>query len=170
MLIWMQMSWLITLAGALICCSAQNISLFSFNKQTQNISENYRRKVSIAVLSTVLKRFAAGESPLTVAQIASRYDIPSRLAANITERLLNCGLLVRVAPLGETEISDDLPIQPSLSIDHYTVSFVIDTLRNHGEDNFIPGFDKEFPEVVKVCDEIYRQISSAEGKTLLTDL
>lgn len=170
MLIWMQMSWLITLAGALICCSAQNISLFSFNKQTQNISENYRRKVSIAVLSTVLKRFSASESPLTVAQIASRYDIPSRLAANITERLLNCGLLVRVAPLGETEISDDLPIQPSLSIDHYTVSYVIDTLRNHGEDNFIPGFDKEFPEVVKVCDEIYRQISSAEGKILLTDL
>ena len=79
-------------------------------------------------------------------------------------------LLVRIAPQGENEISDELPVQPALSIDHYTMSYVIDTLRNHGEDNFIPGFDKEFPEVVRVCDEIYRHISTAEGKTLLTDI
>lgn len=170
MLIWMQLSWLITLAGALICCSAQNISLFSFNRQIVNISENYRRKVSIAMLSVVVKRFAAGEKAMTPMEIAKQCNMPTRLAAVVVDRLLNCGLLVRIAPKGEQELSDDMPVQPALSIDHYTLSYVIRTLRDFGEDDFIPNFNAEFPRVIAACNKINDEIYQAEGNILLTDL
>lgn len=170
MLIWMQLSWLITLAGALICCSAQNISMFSFNRQITNISEDYKRKVSIAILSVAIKRFAAGDKAITPIEIATQSNIPTRLATVVVEHLLDCGLLVRIVPKGEQEVSDDLPVQPALSIDHYTLSYVISTLGNFGEHGFIPDFDTKFSGVIAACNKINDGIYKAEGNIFLADL
>lgn len=170
MLIWMQLSWLITLAGALICSAAQNIAMFNFSRQTRNISDNYRLKVTVAILSVILKRFASGEKPLTPMQTATDYNIPTPLVNAVLERLMACGLLTRVAPQGVSEISEDLPVQPAMSIDHYTMTFVIERLRNHGDKNFIRDFSAEFPGIIAICDELDSQLTTMSGDKLLTDI
>lgn len=93
MLIWMQFSWLITLAGALVCCSSQNIGMFAFEKQTNNISSNYRRKVSVAILSVILKRFCKQEKPYNIAELSQEFSIPTRLTGIIVKFLLIVTLL-----------------------------------------------------------------------------
>lgn len=170
MLIWMQLSWLITLAGALICCSAQNISTLSYGRQIDRISDNYRRKISLAVLSVILKRFASGESPLTSNEIAEKYNIPVRLVGILTTRLLECGLIVRVAPVGELEVTDMLPLQPSTHLSAYTVSHVLATLENYGDSEFLPGLDSEFPHIWTLEADLEARLSKAEGATLLSEL
>lgn len=171
MLIWMQLSWLITLAGALVCSSAQNISMFNFSRQTRNISDNYRLKVTLAILSVILKRFTSAKRPLTPPEIASAYGIPAPLVLAVLERLVRCKLLIRVAPEDMHEFSaDEQPIQPAMSISHYSCTYVIERLRNHGDKDFIPGFPDEFPGIITICDEIDTRLTTMKGDTLLSEL
>lgn len=170
MLIWMQFSWLITLAGALICCAAQNISMFTFSRRISGISFDYRRMVTVAVTSIILKRFRASQPPLNASGIAETYHIPPTLAESVVDWLLKCGLAVRVAPDSTGEITSDLPIQPSMSIEHYTLRFLLDKLRNHGDSDFIPDFENNFPGVVAVCQNITDRIDTVSQDTLVADL
>ncbi|MBD5323118.1 MAG: YihY/virulence factor BrkB family protein [Duncaniella sp.] len=170
MLIWMQLSWLITLAGALVCSSAQNISMFTYRRQTQNISDNYRLKVTLAVLSVIIKRFESAGKPITPHETADTYGIPSPLVSAIFTRLMACGLIVRVVPDGTAEMSDNLPVQPAMSINHYTITFVIERLRNHGDTDFIPDFSSQFPGVIAICDDIDSRLTTMDGHKLLTEL
>lgn len=171
MLIWMQLSWLITLAGALVCSAAQNITMFNFSRQTHNISDNYRLKVTIALLSVILKRFAAAEKPLTPLEAASAYGIPTPLVSAIINRLMACGLIVRVSPEDIHELpADEQPVQPAMSIDHYSYSFVIGRLRNYGEKDFIAGFNDSYPGVIAICDELDTRLSTMKGDALLYEI
>lgn len=171
MLIWMQLSWLITLAGALVCSAAQNIDMFNFSRQTRNISDNYRLKVTIALLSVILKRFSSASSPITPLEAASVYGIPAPLVSAIIDRLTACGLLVRISPEKGHELSvDEQPVQPAMSIDHYSCTFVIERLRTHGEKDFIAGFNEEFPGVIALCDEIDSRLTTMKGSTLLSEI
>ncbi len=170
MLLWMQFSWLITLAGALICCSAQNISMFSYDRQIRNISADYFRKVTLVVLTIVLKRFRDNKKPANTTEISEESLIPIRLVRLATERLIGCGMLIHVVTDGNTDDREELPLQPAMSIDHYTVAWVIEQLRTKGDKDFIPSLDKRYPNIVKQCDDVTAALKKATSSTLLVDL
>ncbi len=170
MLIWMQLSWLITLAGALICCSAQNIFMFSFEKQIDTISSNYRLKVTLAMLTVIIHSFKNGEPALNIAQLSDKCLTPPRLSKIIVLNLLDCGLLNRVVPDGAHELEADLPLQPSKSLDYYTVGNVLNVITSHGASDFIPKFDDSFKSVDALCDSISDNIISSHQTTLLSDI
>lgn len=170
MLIWMQLSWVITLAGALICCSAQNIFLFSFEKQIDSISSNYRRKVALAILTVIVHRFKKGQRPLTVSELSDYCVIPPRLTKIVVMYLLECGLIDQIVPVGTQEIEDDMPLQPSRGLDYYTVGNVLSTITSHGATDFIPGFDESFKAIDELCNAISERITVSQQNTLLSDL
>ncbi|MCM1356386.1 MAG: YihY/virulence factor BrkB family protein [Staphylococcus sp.] len=153
MLIWMQLSWLITLSGALVCCSAQNIFLFSYERQTDHISHSYRRKVTLAILTVIIKRFKNGEMPLNIAELSTMFTIPPRLTGLIVTFLLDCKLIARLAPVHEDE-ETDLPLVPSTATEHYTLGYVYKTLTDHGDSNFLPEFDDTFKPLASLCDKL----------------
>ena len=170
MLIWMQLSWLITLAGALICYSAQNIAGATFGRQVDNISESYRLRVTLAILSVVVGRFHRGEKPLNQVELASRFGIPSRLVGLLVKRLVDAGLLVRIAPAGDDDIHGDMPLQPARDLSAYTIGNVVDVLANYGDSDFIPSFGREFAKVGEMCEALERRIASAPETTPLYEL
>lgn len=170
LLIWMQLSWLITLAGALICCAAQNISMFSFDKQTRTISIAYRRKVSVALLTIIVKRFENGESPLNIDQLSRIYSIPVRLVTDITGQLLAASMIVRVIPdRGGQDDHSALPFIPAHPVERYTLDFVNDALDTYGSQDFLKQFDNDFAEVSELLS-VMHQASCNEGRTLLADI
>ncbi len=170
MLLWMQFSWLITLAGALICRSAQNISFFSFDRQIRKISPEYFRKVALAILSMILKRFRDHGTPLDDNTISTETFIPIRLVQLVTERLMECGLIVHIVPEGVPANGQDLPFQPTMNVEHYTVASVIDALMNYGERDFIPELGKEFPQVIKQFDDLVELLDKSSSETLIVNL
>ena len=170
MLIWMQLSWLITLAGALIACSAQNISMFSFERQIRNISINYKIKVTVAVLAVILRRFEDKQSPISAKDIAETYMIPSRLSSIVIDWLIEANLIIRVVPVGEKDIDTALPVMPAMSVDHYTIDFVYTALRNQGDSEFITSFKNEFPEISDICDRVAKIPADADPQLLLVNI
>lgn len=155
LLIWMQLVFLFTLAGAVVCYAAQSISYYSFTSEVQNISIDYRRRVSVGIMAVIVQRYMKGEPPLTANQLADKYSIPSRLVGILLSNLEEVGLLIRIYTTKDTQSPT---YQPARDLSELTVGQVIDLLANRGTTDFIPDFDKRFAQVNQSVDEIERAI------------
>lgn len=162
LLIWLDLVWLITLAGAVICYSSQNIFQFNFANDIKTISYNYRRKVSIVLITIAIKRFVAGLDPYTIADFSAKYRMPSRLVSELLNELVDTGLLSIVLAKDET-----FAYQPAISTDSITVGFVLDRLNQQGSDNFIPDFNNHFSPIISAIDKLIDPIENGTSKDLL---
>ncbi|MDE6556637.1 MAG: YihY/virulence factor BrkB family protein [Duncaniella sp.] len=170
LLIWMQFSWLICLAGALVCHAAQNIAMYSYSRHVRDISVSYRIEVTVSLLSLIVKRFKADEAPLNADGISSTYRLPWRVVSESINTLIKAGLVTRVMPEGERDMVNQLPIQPSMSLDHYTLGFVLERLTNFGESDFVETLPTLFPKVVSEMDSLRDTMLKSASTTLIVDL
>ena len=124
-LLWMQLSWLICLFGAVLSFSAQNIRNYDYENDTKNISRFYKDFFSILIASIVVKRFERGERPLTQEEISNRYRIPVKLTGQILT------LLVETKILAETAVDADdriMAYQPAVDINRITVGRLLEKI------------------------------------------
>ncbi len=167
MLIWLQLVWVITLSGAVLCYASQNIFEFDFKDDVDRISLRYREKVIMAVAVIIVRRFADSQPPLTVRDIIVGYHLPSRLVNDAVEALYAAGLVSRVVIDSKKEIYG---FQPAIEVDKITVSSVRDRLEASGLHGFIPSFDSMFPGVVKIYDQMTAGLNRIAGDVRLVDL
>lgn len=167
LLIWLQLVWVITLSGAVLCYSSQNIFLFSFTSEVSQISLSYRRKVALAITGVIVKRFHKNLPPLYPSDFVTLYSIPTRLVENVIGLLVDAGLVSRVL----TDRHEDVAaLQPAVDISTLTVGDVIRRLDDLGTSGFIPMFGKRFAAVNKISDDITAAMINSGGDTLLTDI
>lgn len=151
LLIWLQLVWLITLTGALVCYSSQNIFQFSFSNEIAGISNDYRWRITMAVLSAVVSRFMEEKKPLADRDLANTYGLPLTLVTDSANMLVECGLLQRVVIGKETDVFGLSPAKDPMNI---TVAQAIEIINTHGNRGFIPGFDKRFGSVNAIIDKV----------------
>lgn len=166
LMIWLQLVWVITLAGAVVCFSSQNIFRYSFSTQVSRISFDYRRKMLLAVMSIITCRFRDHKTAPNPYVIAMDYGFPPRLVSEVINELNEAGLLLRVT------VSEDKSITgyvPSFPLSELTVGFVLRRLRETGETDFIPGFDKEFGNVDALVDKLNQETYQSAADIYITD-
>lgn len=167
LLLWLQLTWLVCLSGAVLCYSSQNIFQFSFSQEINNISPNYHRKVTVAIAAVIVQSFVKKITPPTRHNITKEYGIPVRLVGDIIDNLLAAGIINRVVISSKDETYGYTPaVEPST----LTLGYVLSALAHTGRHGFIPGFTKEFPGVDKVVNEIFDDPDSKTWSILLTDL
>lgn len=167
LLIWSQLVWLITLIGALLCYASQSAGRFNFYIDVDNISLHYKRKVILAVMAIIAKRFAANLPPMTAGAIALRYDLPMSLVTPIVQSLHRAGLVNYLAHPGDF---GEHPLQPAMDVTDLTCGEVLRRLQTVGSSDFIPGFDKEFAGVVAVAERITDAMTETADKTNIVSL
>ena len=167
MLIWMQLAWVVTMAGMVICYSSQNIFQFSFNSEINAISIAYKEKVSIAVASVVVRRFVKGLKPVTMHEFTLDYGLPARLISNILIRLELAGIVSRVVL---DEKKEEFGFQPGMPTEDISVGLVRKSLRNLGRKDFIPNFAANFPGVEGVFKELDNAMQQTAENMLLRDI
>ena len=131
-LLWMQLSWLICLFGAVLSFSAQNIQNYNFESDTKNISRRYKDFFSILIASVVVKRFESGKSPLTSEEISNLYHIPIKLTGQILYLLAKINILIETA----TDDERVLAYQPAMDINRITVGLLLSRIDRLGSENF----------------------------------
>ncbi len=166
-LIWAQLAWVVTLSGAVICYSSQNIFQFSFNAQIQRMSLNYRRQIAMAVMTVVVQRFIAGEKPFTEHDFAVNYRIPARLISEITNRMVEVGLLSRVVL---DEKGTELGLQSAIPPNEVTMATVLDRLNADGNRDFVPGFRKSFGNIITTMDKLTESTLHNASSIKLADI
>ena len=163
MLIWMQLTWVVTLAGGVLCYSSQNIFLYNFDRAIQNMSSGYYSKVVLAVCTVAVQRFVSGKGAIVITDIVRRYSLPPRLVGLMCDKLVKARLLSVV----EVDPARDIwGYQPALDPADITVAEVFRRLDAVGSSEFIPGFADNFPGV----DDAVRRIRFNETQLTSTML
>lgn len=151
LLIWLQLVWVICLSGAVICYSSQNIFRFSFSSEIKNISADYRRKVTVAIMAIIVRRFIARKTPMGVSDFVRDYDMPTRLVGDIIEELIEARFLSRVV---DEDGDGEEAVQPAMDISGLTVGELLQTLDVHGDTRFIPHFSERFVSIDDIVGDV----------------
>ena len=131
-LLWMWISWLICLFGAVLSYSSQNVEKFNFDKDIKNISRRYKDFVVLVVVSVIVQRFVRGEAPLTRHQIASSYRIPVRLTGQVLQQLLEAKI-IRGTPTSDERV---WAYMPAIDVSRLSVGMLLRRLDRNGSENF----------------------------------
>lgn len=169
LLIWLQLVWLITLAGGVLCYASQSIFEFSFSNEIARISLDYRRKILIGVMFVTVKRRDQGLPPIDEQQLSLTYGLPISIVTKAVNDLVDAGLLDRVM-LKENAGQETFGIAPALDTEVITLGLIIRRLEQHGSTNFIPDFNSRFQAVVEAIDNVENITCTAADKYLLRDL
>ena len=166
-LVWMQLSWLITLVGVLLTYAWQNFDLFAYNDKVKGISQTYADNMAIAILALAAKKFKHHEPALTRSTLINEYDIPSPLADTLLDRLCNAGLL---SAISRNSSEDDKAFQPAFDPDELTVYTSINALADQGDSNFILKADKRFAKLLAQIDTMKKKQQDAVDDVPLLEL
>jgi len=151
LLVWVQLAWVVCLSGAVLCYSSQSISQFSFAGEIENISADYRRRISLAITAVTVQSFIKNQPAPTVLSFVREYDMPARLVSDITDKLVQAGVLVQVLLDKDKEV---VGFQPAKEPSALTVMSVDEALDNIGSNDFIPAFGRHFAGVDAIMDKI----------------
>ena len=165
LLVWLQLSWLLTLSGVVLTYAWQNFDSFTYRDKAKDVSKTYSNHIAIAVLTLAVKRFKQQEGPLTRSELIHDYDIPGQLADRLLNNLQQAGLLNKVS-----EGKDDDAYQPAFDPDDFTVNHVANALSDMGNSNFIPKADSRFAELLARITALRDQQQDAVPDVRLLDL
>lgn len=167
MLLWIQFSWFITLIGAEISYAAQNVSKFSFEKETRNISRRYKDFFTLMIASEIIRRFAKELPPLTADQLSERCQVPSRLTHIILDDLLEINVISATPSLADERV---IAFQPAVDINLISVNYIMAKLDAKGSEDFMIDTDDEFQAHWQVLVESRSCMYESESDLLLKDL
>ncbi len=132
-LTWLQLSWLIVLAGAEISCVHQNADALEYGPDARRASHYFRRLVALRIVNHMSRHFTTGDVPLTARTISESLEMPRGLIADVLGELKESGILLEAANHGR----DEAAYVPARDTDQLTVSYVMDAMDRRGAD-FIP--------------------------------
>lgn len=167
LLIWLQLVWVICLAGGVICYASQNIFQFNFNNEIARITTAYRLKIFVAVMTVAVRDYLTRRTPPTKENIVERYGLPSRLVATSANFMVDAGLLLRVVIDEKDEVYGFVP---AVDAELLTVGEVIKRVRGYGSSGFIPDFERSFAGVIEVVDKAELAMIDSMRHTFVKDI
>ena len=127
-LIWVQLSWLIVLAGAELSYAHQHSDMLEFEPDIERVSASFKKLLTLRVVSLLAKNFSHGLKPLSMSDISHSTDIPKKLIKQILIELMECGIVIETSNKQENETG----YQPALDTDHLTINYVLDVMEKCG--------------------------------------
>lgn len=154
-LLWAQLAWVVTLSGAVLCYSSQSIFQFSFDDDIANISPDYRSQITLAIATVIVQSYVKQVGAPRVIDIVKRYDIPVRLVSEVTDKLVEAGVVVRVLLDKDGE---EIGFQPALEPSEITLNSVRKAINHLGKSDFIPDFSTHFAGVENIINRLNEAI------------
>lgn len=166
LLIWLQLVWLFTLSGALICYAAQSVTDYALESDVFGISFNYRTRIGLGILAVVNRRYQEGLKPLTAVDMQKTFTIPLRLISLLLQEMEDLKLVCRVLPTSNPEL---IAYQPAKDLSALTVGQVMTAFRRHGTHDFVKEFDNEFASLNEMLNTVELNDENA-ASTLISEL
>ena len=165
-LIWVQYSWFVVLFGAELTFAHQNVDHYELESDINNISDRYKRVIALLIVNVVVKNFNEGKPALTSVEIASKLDLPLRLARLIINEFIETGVFNEVRMPNDKETG----YQPGISDSKLTVKFIIDKLDEKGVNELPIDDSRELATVNRLMQEMDQVLNTNKGNMLVKDL
>ena len=140
-MLWADISWSIILFGVEMSYVSQNIELYNFGQETDNVSRRYHDFLCVVVMSLICKRFEEGGQPYTASELSDAGEIPIRLTNRLLDELEEAGLVRGFSSDAKSETEHFLP---AMAISKLSVGRLLSTLECHGCEDFKIDHTKEF--------------------------
>lgn len=163
-LLWMQLSWLIVLFGAEISFANQNVEMYEFESESDQISTSSRRNLSLLILNHITKRFVNGETPQTAIELSLSLHLPVRLIRMLLHNMVQCRIL------SEVYTSEPMTpaFQPAQHVDKLTISFVNNALDSLGH-TLQPDLP-EMQKIISIHESFSKKVESVPENVLIKDI
>lgn len=165
-LIWMQLSWLIVLFGAEISFAYQYVDTYEFEPDCRNISQIFKKLISLQIAHLVIRAFFRGEKPLTVSKITQALEIPIRLVQQILDELVEGGIF----SYAETKEDNERFYQPARDINGITIKSIVEALERIGVDNIPVAQTTELKVLSETLQTFSDIIEKSPSNRLLKDI
>ena len=165
-LIWIQYSWFVVLFGAELTFAHQNVDHYELESDINNISDRYKRVIALLIANLVVKNFNEGKTALTSVEIASKLDLPLRLARVIINEFIETGVFNEVKMHNDKEIG----YQPGITDTKLTVKFIIDKLDEKGVNKLPIDNSTELETVNRLMKDMDDVLNTTKGNMLVKDL
>jgi membrane protein len=165
-IIWLQYSWLTVLLGAELAFANQNISNYEFETEALGMSNYHKKALSLIIMNIVIKKFAAGEYPVTASDIATLLKVPIRLVRGLLQDLKEVNLVSEVT---ENEKKERF-YQPALDIGKITVSYVLSRVEKQGAKHAFLEKNQDYEKVINMLEKFDSLVIKSNSNILVKDL
>lgn len=166
-LIWLHSSWLIVLLGAELSYAHQNDVSFEFEADTKQMSNYYRRLVSLLVVKRVVDMFKDEKPAPTMSELSVTLKLPIRLVSEILRKLEEAGVLVEIVPMNNDR---EIAYGPAFDIDRMTVNCIIERLDSHGTSDFHFEETKDYVKLKQILEKFEEQHAKLPENVLLREI
>lgn len=167
-LLWMQLVWLFTMTGGVLCYAIQNIGEFNYGDNIRAISDSYRYQTTLTVMTIIAQRFQYSLPPMNLSEIGQHYRLPVNLITPEVERLRAIGLINFVE--GEEKETNERKVQPAVNVNDMTVADLFKQLGVFGAEGFIPDYNQHFQPVQKIFSEVVDAANEKGSSVKLVDI
>ncbi len=165
-LVWLQLSWMIILFGAEVSFAKQNLRTYESEPDKIEVSFSFKKLAAVLIAHLCVKRFEAGEKPLSLQDMAEFLRIPSRLAQEVAFDLVNGGILSKIAIDGHKDFS----YQPARTINMISIQCVMDAMEHVGEEGIALRDSNEVIKIKSHVEELTAKIRKSPENILLKDI
>lgn len=165
-MIWLQMSWFIMLVGAEISFAYQYVDSYEFEPDCRDLSQIFKKLISLQIAHLVIKAFFRGEKPLTASKITQALEIPICLVQQILDELVEGGIF----SYAETKENNELFYQPARDINGITINSIIEALERTGVDNIPIVQTSELKVLSETLQAFSHVIEKLPSNRLLKDI
>lgn len=168
-LIWLQLSWLIVLFGAVISASHQLTEENTFEPDCEDIQPARRRLLTLWTAHQAIRSFYRGETAPNAEEIARRGEIPETLVRELLNDLVGTGVLARA----RNEEEADIRYLPGMDTSRITLKSVLNALDRRGCDPTPKDLLEEEPGAKSLSEALAafdRLAEESPANRLLRDL
>jgi len=160
-LIGLYVSWLILLFGAQVAYAFQNLSTYLEELATEGVNQRGREFIAFRLMTTIGLRFQHGMEPISMNRLSADLGIPTRLAHEVMQVLLNARLVGEV-------VGREAGYAPARPLDQITCHDILQAMRaGEGQDSFTrdePARKEVFGEFQRILEA---ERMAAESVTML---
>lgn len=166
-LVWLQVSWIIVLLGCEVAYSVQNVNNYSTELSAGNISPRLMKRVSMLLMTKIIKNFADSNPPKDALAWSEELKISQKLFLHVAQRLQDVGLLAELRNDGGGS-----PIYiPAMDISKISVDTICSRIEAYGEDdNFPLQMIGDMKRIDKLAVEKEEKMREEMRKVLVKDI
>lgn len=168
LLVWLQLSWLIALAGVGLSYAWQNFDSFAHQDKAKDVAPAYAGQMAIAMMTLIASRFKRQEPAVTRHDFINQYGLPGNLVDDLLDRMEKAGLVRAITD--NTDNDHQLQYLPAYDPDDMTVNTVFNAIADMGNAHFIPQFDSRFDKLMGRIAQLRNSQQTATGDIRLLDL
>lgn len=166
LLIWINISSLIVLLGAEISYVSQNLRNYDYEIDTDNISNRYKKYLTVFVTYIIIKRFEKGEPPIKVMEIVKEHKLPIRILNQILQVLIDAHIIIEVAD----DDLDDRAYYPAIDINQLSINMLYSKIDKKGAELFLRNKSEEMEAIWSKMLNMQLEIDNVRENILVKDL